>query len=841
MIPLPKLMTPMPTRLPAAALAALAFLLTAAPSPTAAQPGPEAERATPGDYTGHTVEDATVRLEAENATARITFPEAGVVRVDWTRPGAEPDTSYGVLPRSTSPDAPRVVETDSTLFVRSPAMTVAARKHPLRLRFADETGRTLVAESDSNAVFANTTRTVRFRIDPDTRFYGTGERSEFGLHGTAFDVYNTAIFNYNRARMTMKVNVPFVSTTGGYGLFIDSHHPGRFDVGAADSTEMAYAAQGGTMTYYVLGGGIPEQIEHYTALTGRQPMPPKWSLGYIQSKYGYRNASQARGVVDTLRAKGFPVDALVLDLYWFEHMGDLAWNRDAFPRPFQMMRDLKRKGVQTVAITEPYIVEPSRLYEPAVDSGYVGTTEDGAPYPIEDWWSCSDCDAVLWDATNPDARDWWWSQYPDFMGDEMAGLWTDLGEPEKHPDAMRHHGGSARSIHNLYNNLWAQTLYRGWQEERPNQRIFNLTRSGFTGIQRNGTTLWSGDVARSWTGFQDQPALLLNVGLAGIGLYGSDLGGFSTGTTTPELYARWMQHGALTPTMRPHGFDGQQPTEPWRFGPDAEEVSRSAARLRYRLMPLLYTLAWENHRTGLPLARPLFFADPSDDRLHGVTDAYLLGESLLVAPVLQDSARTKDVVLPEGTWIPWGTDRPRQAVIDGGRTVTVDAPLDRIPLFVNAGSMVPTRPVAPHTGAQPADTLGMRVVPDPEADASFSVYEDDGQTLAYRDGAYSITSLRQTWEASEDDRTLVLSIGAASGTYDGQPEARTLQPAIHRLAASPTRVTANGQALSEQPTVEAVRKEGGWSYEADAGVLHVQIRGRTHAAHTITVEGVSLR
>jgi alpha-glucosidase (family GH31 glycosyl hydrolase) len=818
-------------------------------APVAAQPA--AEAVTPGNYVRHAVDGPAVVVEGERATARVTVYRPGVVRVDWTRPGAAPDTSYSVVAEPLRSLRPQVADADSTLYVRTPQMTVAVHKTPLRLRFADGSGRTLLAEADSNAVFpaaspgapGDTTRTVQFHVDAGTRFYGTGERKTFGLRGEAFDLYNTAIFNYNEAKMTMKVNVPFTTTTAGYGLFVDSHHPGRFDVGASDADRMSYTADGGTMTYYVLAGSIPQQIEHYTALTGRQPMPPKWSLGYLQSKYGYRNEAAARGVVDTLRAKDFPVDGLVLDLYWFEHMGDLEWDRERFPEPFRMMGDLKERGVQTVAISEPYIVEPSTLYQPAIDSGFVAQTPAGEPYRFADWWSCEDCDAVLLDLTEPAARDWWWAKYPPFMGEEMAGLWTDLGEPEKHPPQLQHHLGDAREIHNLYNFLWAQTIYDGWRDARPNQRIFNLTRSGFAGIQRYGTTLWSGDVGRSWGGFQAQTTLLLNVGLAGIGLYGSDLGGFSTGTTTPELYARWMQHGALSPTMRPHGVDLQQPTEPWRYGDTAERVSRASAHLRYRLMPYLYTLAWQNHRTGLPLVRPLFFADPGDDRLHDVTSAYLLGESLLVAPVTTEGARTKDVVLPEGTWTAWGTDQPRTETYEGGQTVTVDAPIDRIPVFVKAGSIVPMRPVAPHTGAQPADTLAMRVYPDASESASFSLYEDDGRTLAYRDGTYSLTSLRQTWETAGEDGTqnLVLTAGAATGTYDGQPDARTLQAAVHRLSGAPEQVTANGQALPRRDTRAAVRQQNGWTVDAETGVLHVQIRGATRAEQRIVVEGAALR
>jgi alpha-glucosidase (family GH31 glycosyl hydrolase) len=788
----------------------------------------------PGAYVDHALTEQGVRVEGETATVHLTLVRPSVVRVDWRRDEERPDTSLAVVAEPRADLDPTVRETPEALYLRGGTVTAVVEKAPLRVRVANEEGATVFAEADANVAWTDTSRTLRTRMEPDTRAYGTGERPVFGVEGHAFDLVNTQRYGYSEAPMTMKVNVPFVPTTGGYGLFVDNPYEARLDVAEADSTRLTYRAGGGRLRYYVLvAPTIEEQLRQYTGLTGRQPLPPKWALGYMQSKYGYRTEDAARSVVDTLRRRDFPVDALILDLYWFEHMGDLRWNREAFPEPFRMMKDLKDRGVRTIGISEPYIVRPSRLFEPALDSSFVGRTPDGEPYVMEDWWSCPDgCDVALLDITDPAAQDWWAGQYPPFMGETMAGLWTDLGEPEHHPDDMQHHMGPAPAVHNLYNLLWARTLSRHWDEWRPDRRMVNLTRSGYAGIQRFGTVLWSGDVARSFEGLQAQPPLLLNMGLSGTGYYGSDLGGFAGDTRSPELYARWLQHGALSPIMRVHGVDNL-PTEPWRFGAEVEEIVRTAAQRRYRLMPYFYSLAWRNHRTGLPLARPLFFADPDDERLHGYTDAYLLGDALLVAPVLEEGKRTQPVRLPEGTWIDWHTD----AAYEGGQTITVDAPLEETPLFVEAGSIVPTRPVAPHTGAQPADTLGLAVYPDSAESASFSLYQDDGVSRAYRDGAYALTSLRQSWERAEGEAALVLTVEGATGTYEGQPAARTIRAAVHRVDAAPARVTAGGEALSPRTSREALRREGGWLYDASAQVLHVQRRVDTHAPLRVTVRG----
>jgi len=299
-----------------------------------------------------------------------------------------------------------------------------------------------------------------------------------------------------------------------------------------------------------------------------------------------------------------------------------------------------------------------------------------------------------------------------------------------------------------------------------------------------------------------------------------------------------MQHGALTPTMRPHGVDNL-PTEPWRFGEEAESIIREHIRFRYRLMPYLYTLAHENHTTGMPIARPLFFADPADSDLQDESDAYLLGDALLVAPVLEDGVRTVDVPLPSGDWL----DIHSNAIVEGGETVQMDAPLDRIPVLIREGSIVPMRPVAPHTAAQPRDTLMLKVVPGPDA-ASFTLYEDDGESMAYTEGAYALTSITQSMSEAAGEangQDLVITIGAAAGSYDGMPAERTVRASIARVDRAPDSVTVNGEPLRRRSDEAAVQRMGGYSYDAEARTLSVQARLDTRQAHRITAQDVTIR
>jgi hypothetical protein len=451
---------------------------------------------------------------------------------------------------------------------------------------------------------------------------------------------------------------------------------------------------------------------------------------------------------------------------------------------------------------------------------------------LSNWWSCG-CDAGLVDVTNPSARSWWWAQHPAFMGEEMAGFWTDLGEPERHPPAMQHIGGPADKIHNTFNLLWAGLLFGGFSDFRPDQRIFNLTRAGYAGIQRYGAVTWSGDVARSFGGLAVQPLLMLGMGLSGLAYHNSDIGGFAFGPTTPELYVRWMQYGTLCPIARAHG--SRYPTEPWAYGSEAEAIARRSIELRYRLLPYLYTLAWENHRTGMPLARPLFFLDPNDAALANESESYLLGDFLLVSPVTVEGAREKPVRLPSGTWIDYWTHER----LSGPGTVTVQAPLERIPLLVRGGAILPMQPLRQSVGEHVPDTLCLELYPEAGVTRSTTIYEDDGATLRYTSGAYALTSVTQTYAAGPGGEALTVSLGPSIGTYDGKPERRLTWCNAYGIPGRPQNVLLNGVPLDPLNVPEEKRvRDGAYSYDPATQTLSVVFGASADSVYILQAEGI---
>lgn len=790
-----------------------------------------------GIYKGYSRVEGSIFIKAESSSLRVTFYKPDIIRVDFLpSPKTQPDSSFVVIRDAGDAEFVSISDADSSLRISSRSLTFVCQKFPVRLSFFDSSGALLLAEPPFGGLEAHQSeRKVKFLLRPDEHFYGTGERGT-GLdkRGQMFESYNTQNGGYSSPLSTMNLNVPFIASTGGYALYFDNTFKGRFDVGASDSTILSYTASGGELSYYFIAGRtIPQQLEKYTWLTGRQPLPPRWAFGFIQSKNHYQNETEARGIVDTLRGKKIPSDALVLDLHWFDKMGDLQWNRTSWPHPEKMVADFLARGIKTILITEPYIVDSSINFHDAISNGYVAKDSAGHPYFLTQWWSCGGCDATLLDMTNPAAREWWWSKYPSFLGTQVAGLWTDLGEPERHPADMNHFLGGTAKVHNIYDLLWAKTIFEGFAQYRPGDRVFNLTRSGFAGIQRYGAIPWSGDVARNFGGLAVQLPMLLNMGMSGLAYHNSDIGGYSRIPTTPELYIRWMEYGTFCPITRAHGA-GEivkgSPTEPWRFGPVAEKICRSYIELRYQLLPYIYTMAYENYKTGMPLARPLFWTDVDHHNLFNESSSYFWGDSFLVSPVVRAGQTTKEVFLPEGTWFNFWTDE----IFQGGKTFNVPAPLKYMPIFIKSGSIIPFAPVMNYSDERPLDTLTLRVYPVETGRSSYTLYEDDGKTTSYQKGQCAATTFTQSLASIQNKSTLSLTIGPSTGSFNGKIQHRIYIVEVHGILKQPTIVRVNGISRTESSmSADGRVNEHKFCFNVEKSILTLPVSCNTDSSYTL--------
>jgi alpha-glucosidase (family GH31 glycosyl hydrolase) len=663
---------------------------------------------------------------------------------------------------------------------------------------------------------------VRFRLAPGERLYGTGSRAlPVDRRGYRLELYNQAHYGSQNNEPNLNIALPTVLSSRGYMLFFDNHAPGYLDLGKTDKDALEYGGEGLTsLSYFVITGRDQAEIlDRYTALTGRQPLPPRWALGLIQSRFGYKSDVEMQNVASRMHCEGFPLDALVLDLYWFggtKRQGDLSWDKANFPDPAGMMSSLNKQGVKTILISEPYVMRTSRNDSTVRTQGLVGTTAAGQPFTVSSFWAGP---ASILDVFKPQARTWLWNYYRTLHDQGAAGWWSDLGEPENHPETMHHVAGPARAVHNAYGQSWASIFTEGYTRDLPEERVFNLARSGWAGMQRNSVFPWSGDINRSWSGYRAQVPVMVGMGQGGVGYMHSDAGGFCVGGIDPELYTRWLQMASLCPILRPHG-EGVPP-EPYYYPEPYKSSVREAVKLRYQLLPYLYTLAWQNTTTGAPLARALDFGSQYSEvgSKAGEPDAqnseYLLGPNLLVAPVLNPSQRRRNVLLPSGNWIDFYTN----LAYVGNSTVSVPAPLAHTPLLVRAGAFLPMTAYRHSTALYRPDTLLLRYYPDPSASESeFTMYDDDGHSAkALARHQYETLTARGYCTPAQTD--VILS---SNGEYPGQPAFRFLRLLVQRVAAPPTAIY-----FDERP----VPAEG-YSYDAVKHELEV---------HFLMNAGVSVR
>jgi len=780
----------------------------------------------PGSYTGHTFDNSTLVIETDACDVRIAFVRSDIARIDLVLADSGTfDSSLAVVTGNSAAISANLETSDSTLMFSSGELTIVATKEPVRLSFYFN-GLLLTREPDNNGITAfSNYRYASWEVDPTESFYGTGE------HNPAFDLSGYEIENKNKqnygyyGRMTeMNISVPVLMSSSNWGVFIDNPRFGEWDIKSALSNRIDYKVTDGEMRYYFFAGDeMPDLVEAYTWLTGRQPMPPLWSLGFIQSKFGYDNDYATRLVASELRENQIPSDCIILDLYWFNQMGDFDWTLDRFPDPAGLVNDLLSDGFRTILINEPYICESSTNYSAVTD--LVGKTADGWPYNLYDFWL--NPPAYLLDMSDPSAREWYIPKAVAQLEYGIGGLWTDLGEPENHPEEMVHYGGTQNDVHNSFNLNWANAVADAFEHQRPDERIVNLTRSGSAGIQRYGVFTWSGDVSTNWVTFEGQPCFSLQMGLSGLAYHSSDLGGF-TGAEDAELYTRWLAQGALSPVMRAHG--AKTNTEPYKFGENYTAWNRQIVELRYRLLPYIYTMARENYETGMPLVRPLFFEDPDDPRFRNEDGAYMFGDRLLVAPVTEASSDGRYVPLPNGYWVDFWSDDLHA----GGGSAYVSSPLGTIPLLVKAGSLLPMATVQQHTGGYPVDTLIVHSYPTDNGMDEFVLYEDDGISNDYVLGSYTTLPLDAEW--TETSHTL--SIGPRSGSFDEMVAERTFLADVHRVHAAPSSVSLNESILTEASSLETLRSTTeGYYYDSDSQNLWVQLSSNMNQTETISIDG----
>lgn len=642
---------------------------------------------------------------------------------------------------------------------------------------------------------------IRLATTARGSYYGAGERGHrLNLRGDTLTMYNRQNYGYTAddPRISqMNITMPLFLSSDGFALLFDDYAASRLFI--PDTPLIEYVTENpNPVSYYFINGAktLADVTTELTSLTGRQPLPPLWGLGYVTSKYGYHTEKETRGVVDTLKRAGYPLDGIVLDLYWYgkeQDMGRLAWDPSQWPDPKRMLSDLKKKGVHLVAISQPYVLRNGKAidnYNTLAPKGmFVADSTGKAPQEVKIWVG----EGGMFDVSNPDTRSWLANRYKSLTDMGVSGWWGDLGEPEVHPETGLHANGlSARLYHNQYGNDWSEIISDLFAKEYPDTRLLTMMRGGTIGLQRYSVFPWSTDVSRSWGGLQPQVTIMLNSGLSGLGYMGHDVGGFAVDPRNPEdaeLYVRWLQLGTFSPMLRTHA---QFKAEPYHY-PQYESIIRQFILDRYRWLPYNYTLAYENASKGWPLVRPLnFFEADSHGRYDNITDEYLWGSKVLVAPVMTQGATERTVTFPEGTWIDFANPSVKYA---GGSTVSYPAPLNVLPVFVKAGAIIPMADYKMNSTADyRADSFTINFFPVPGTSSEYTLYDDDRLSpKALENGDYRLINFKTETTAAGTSSIKISS----EGNYPGAPSKISFDFKVLGLDFEPSSVTIVGGKLKK--------------------------------------------
>jgi oligosaccharide 4-alpha-D-glucosyltransferase len=649
----------------------------------------------------------------------------------------------------------------------------------------------ILSETFSGSEFSG----FRFALGADEKIYGTGERAiSLNRRGYYLPLYNEPHGWYGVGQTIMNYHVPLITSSRNYSVFFDNPGKGYFDIGKKDENMLEYGVCSGELNFYLILGNNYEQLLHsYQSLTGTQPLPPRWSMGNFMSRFGYTSEKQVQDIFGKMKSDKIPFDAVIFDLFWFGDsikggLGNLDWmNKKAWPDPKRMIADFKNQGVKTILITEPFILEKTKYYS-ALEP-YLSVDSTGKTFRLTDFYFGY---GGLLDIFRKDAQDAFWKYYKKQMDIGVEGWWGDLGEPEKHPAGIHHNLKDfgynrlfkADEVHNIYGHYWTKMLYTNFEKYYPNKRLFSLNRSGYAGSQRYNIFPWSGDVVRSWSGFQAQLPIMLGMSMCGIPYIHSDAGGFTGGDKDQELYVRWMQFSSFSPVLRPHAFALYEmdpnttsfPSEAALMEEPYKQIAKASIVNRYHRLPYHYTMCYKQTINAEPLVSPLYYYFSSDTLASKVEDEYMYGRDLLIAPVIEKGATSRNIYLPQGSWYEWKSNQ----TIKGGINFEADAPLKKTPVYVKAGSFIPLIPDninIQNTSTYSTSNLDWHYYLSNDS-SEFTLYDDDGES---RNAIEKIQYELIKASAFTKNRSTQIRFSSTQGNFSGKPASRTFNLIIHGI------------------------------------------------------------
>lgn len=658
-----------------------------------------------------------------------------------------------------------VNEETSAYEIFTSKLRIRINKNPMQLQIFDKYQKLIFSDFKDQGHVSDAKAVKAYKVlRNDEQFFGLGEKTgTLNRRGKNYKMWNSDKPCYSVTEDPIAKSIPFFMSSYRYGIFLDNTYKSEFKFGTESQDYYSFEAPDGAFVYYFIYGKDYKEIQQqYIALTGQPIMPPKWALGFAQSRGLYTKENQALEVAAEFRKRKIPIDIIYQDIGWTQNLQDFEWRKGNYTDPKGMLKKLKANGFKMIVSQDPVISKKdNKQYVEANKLGYfVKDVRTDKAYEMPWPWG-GNCGVV--DFTLPAVADWWGKYQQKPLDDGISGFWTDMGEPawsnEEDTDRlnMKHHLGMHDEIHNVFGLTWDKVVKEQFEKRNPNKRIFQMTRSAYAGLQRYtfGWTNDSGngnDVLDGWAQMENQVAVGISAGLGGIPFWTTDISGYCGDITDypamAELYTRWMQFGVFCPLSRAH-HEGDNAVEPWMFGEVAEKNTKAAIELKYQLFPYLYTYSRKAHDTGLPITRGLFMEYPNDTEAAKIDNQFIFGEELLVAPVLKKGERVKRVYLPDGEWIDFNDKKTEYL---GGQTVAYKAPLNTIPIFVKKASIIPMMPVMQYIHEKKDYPVFFHIFPNYEDEkTSFTLYEDEGENHDYLKDIFSKTNITCTTKAAGYD------------------------------------------------------------------------------------------
>ncbi|MDG1572591.1 glycoside hydrolase family 31 protein [Robiginitalea sp. M366] len=675
----------------------------------------------------------------------------------------EPDFSYAIAPdASRGYNDLKQEETETAYLIFTSKLRVEVEKSSLRISISDLDGNVINEDElgfhwEENYAYGGNTVKMSKVTQPSESFYGMGDKATHSnLKGRRVNNWVTDQYAFSKEQEPLYKAIPFyigLHNNTAYGIFFDNSFCTHFDFSHERRNITSFWADGGEMNYYFFyGPAISKVVQAYTDLTGTPELPPLWALGYHQSKWSYYPEKRVKQITNTFRKLQIPCDAIYLDIDYMDGFRCFTWDKKHFPDPKRMIRELEAQGFKTVVMIDPGIKidRDYWVYQEAQENDYFCKRADGPLMTGKVWpGPCG-----FPDFTNPEVREWWAGLYGDFIKESgLHAVWNDMNEPaimevptKTAPLDTRHdydgHPCSHRKAHNVYGMQMVRATYEGVKKYVFPKRPFVITRAAYAGTQRYACT-WTGDNVATWEHLWIANVQVQRMCMSGYSFVGTDIGGFAE-QPNGELFARWVQLGIFHPFCRVHSSGDHGDQEPWSFDEEVTNIVRKFVELRYQLLPYIYTMFWKYVKEGVPMLKPLVYFDQEDAQTHFRTDEFIFGEHILVCPVQEPNAKGRRMYLPRGKWHNYWTGE----VLEGGSEKWVAADIDKIPIFIKEGAIIPLYPVQQYVGEKTIEQLRLNVYYKLGVEQS-TLYEDAQDGYDYKKGGYSLRNFRVSGREKE--------------------------------------------------------------------------------------------